>query len=262
MADPMEESIEHTSTTLNGGASTEVADRQPPVGIFRDSRVSARNLGVPHRRFTTPAPVFYSFPSTPLLSTVDLSSQPEHDSASDSDDDELPTPAWSRPPPTFLQRVGRSARTIWKKVTNFLTPPLWASLISLAVALNQPLQHVLESHLQPLQGAINQAGHCSIPVTLVVLGAYFHRPSEKPEPVASSAHSWRKATSFAGSLREIFRLKAREEDKPVSVEQRVGSGEGKTIFVAIFARMIVVPALFLPLMAVGAFYNHPPVFQE
>lgn len=221
-------------------------------------------MRAPNRRHT--APVFYSFPNTPFLSAVNLPPEPETDSISDSDsnsdDDELRLPAWSRPSPTFLQRVGRSVRTIWKKVTNFLTPPLWASLISLAVALNQPLQHVLEVHLHPVQGAITQAGNCSIPITLVVLGAYFHRPVEKAEHVPSSARSsWRNA-SFASSLREIFHLKAREEDRRSVVQQQVGKGEGRTIFVAIFARMIVVPALFLPFMAIGALRDHPPVFQE
>ncbi|KAI9441258.1 auxin efflux carrier [Lactarius indigo] len=240
-ADPLEEEIGNTSEFQDDATSTrEVADTPTP------------NLRAPNRRHT--APVFYSFPSTPFLDAVNLPPEPETDSISDSDsnsdDDELQIPVWSRPSPTFLQ------------LTNFLTPPLWASLISLAVALNQPLQHVLEVHLHPVQGAITQAGNCSIPVTLVVLGAYFHRPAEKTEPVPSSARSsWRRA-SFASSLREIFRLKAREEDRRSRVQQRAGKGEGRTIFVAIFARMIVVPALFLPFMAIGALRNHPPVFQD
>jgi predicted permease len=254
MSDPLEEEeIGHTSGLQDDATLTsEVANARTP------------NLRAPNRRQTTP--IFYSFPSTPFLSAVNLPSNPETDSISDSDtnseDDELLVPVWTRPPPTFLQRVGRSVRTTWKKVTNFLTPPLWASLISLAVALNQPLQHVLEVHLHPVQGAITQVGNCSIPVTLVVLGAYFHRPAEKKaDSVPSSPHSWRRA-SLASSLREIFRLKAREEDRRSRVQQRVGKGEGRTIFVAIFARMIVVPALFLPFMAIGALRNHPPVFQD
>ncbi|KAN0131954.1 Auxin efflux carrier [Lactarius tabidus] len=220
-----------------------------------DTRI--QHLRAPNRRHTTP--VFYSFPSTPFLSADNLPPAPEIDSDSDSnsDDDELLIPAWSRPPPTFLQRVGRSVRSVWKKVTNFLTPPLWASLISLAVALNRPVQHLLEVHLHPVQGAITQAGNCSIPITLVVLGAYFYRPAEKDESVPSSANSWRSA-SFAS----MFRLKAREEESRSRVQQRAGRGEGRTIFVAIFARMVVVPAIFLPFMAIGALRNHPPVFQD
>jgi predicted permease len=111
--------------------------------------------------------------------------------------------------------------------------------------------------LHPVQGAITQAGNCSIPITLVVLGAYFYRPVEKDESVPSSANSWRSA-SFAS----MFRLKAREEESRSRVQQRAGRGEGRTIFVAIFARMVVVPAIFLPFMAIGALRNHPPVFQD
>ncbi|KAH8996352.1 auxin efflux carrier [Lactarius akahatsu] len=253
-ADPLEEEIGNTTGFQDDATHGHTTSHQ----------LRPRTCVAPNRRHTTP--VFYSFPSTPFLDAVNLPPEPETDSISDSDsnpdDDELQIPVWSRPSPTFLQRVGRSVRSIWKKVTNFLTPPLWASLISLAVALNQPLQHVLEVHLHPVQGAITQAGNCSIPVTLVVLGAYFHRPVEKTEAAPSTARSsWRRA-SFASSLREIFRLKAREEDRRSRVQQRVGKGEGRTIFVAIFARMIVVPALFLPFMAIGALRDHPPVFQD
>lgn len=187
----------------------------------------------------------------------------ESDTDSD-DDDELRVPMWSRPPPTFLQRVGRSVRTVWKKVTRFLTPPLWASIVSLLVALNPPLQHTLEVHMRPVQGAITQAGNCSIPITLVVLGAYFYRPTERPQPTPSSTStgSWRREASFASGLREMFRLKGREEDPRSHTPQNVSKGEGKTIFVAILARMVVVPALFLPFITIGAMYDRPPVFQE
>jgi predicted permease len=217
----------------------------------------------PIRRHSDSAHIFYSFPSTPFFPSVHLPPSNEEatsvfGSDSDSDDDELRIPVWSRPPPTFLQRVGRTARSIWKMITNFLTPPLWASLISLAVALCRPLQHLLEVHLHPVQGAITQAGNCSIPITLVVLGAYFHRPPVKPE---SGARNKRKP-SFTSSLREIFRLKGREEDMRSGSSHRTKSGEGKTIFVSILARMFLVPLLFLPLMAIGALRNHPPVFQE
>ena len=263
MADPLEEEIGDTPGLQDDEHS------EQPFGVFLASHAhdhfTARppNLRAPNRRHT--APVFYSFPSTPFLSADNLP-DPETNSISDldsgSEDDELLVPAWIHPPPTFLQRVARPIRTIWKKVTNFLTPPLWASLISLAVALYQPLQHMLEVHLHPVQGAITQAGNCSIPITLVVLGAYFYRPAEKKaESVPPSAHSWRRA-SFASSLREIFRLKDREEDRRSRVQKRASKGEGRTIFVAIFARMIVVPALFLPFMAIGAVRSHPPVFQE
>jgi len=238
-------------------------DAEQPHEFLSPSQAGRR---APVRRHSAHA--YYSFPSTPYFSNVQLPSDPEVDSvfetSSGSDDDEeeeLLIPTWSRPPPTFLQRVGRSARTVWRKVTGFLTPPLWASLISLVVALCRPLQHLLEAHMHPVQGAIAQAGNCSIPITLVVLGAYFYRPPEKPHTPTPSSPSWQTA-SFASGLREIFRLKAREQDGQPVTPHREREGEGKTIFVAILARMVVVPALFLPFIAIGALRTHPPVFQE
>lgn len=63
-------------------------------------------------------------------------------------------------------------------VLNFMTAPLWAATLSLIVALIPPLQKGLDS-VEPLVGALQTAGACSIPLTMVVLGAYFHE--EKPE---------------------------------------------------------------------------------
>jgi len=273
MADPTEEadhtsgSPDETGSTIDGDGGAEQPQRS--LVIFGDSQEflspaqAARRP--PMRRHSAHA--YYSFPGTPYFSNVQLPPDPEVDSVfetssgSDGDEEELRIPAWSRPPPTFLQRVGRSARTVWRKITGFLTPPLWASLISLVVALCRPLQHLLEVHMHPVQGAITQAGNCSIPITLVVLGAYFHRPPEKPESPTASSSGWQTA-SFASGLREIFRLKAREQDRQPVTLHRERKGEGRTIFVAILARMVVVPALFLPFIAIGALRTHPPVFEE
>ena len=268
------EETEHSSESHDEADSTsegvgDAEQPQRPLGIFGDnpellSPTPAFAERGPVRRHS--AHIFYSFPSTPFFSDVQLPADPEiasvFESGSESDEEEhITIPAWSRPPLTFWQRVGRWVRSIWRKVTNFLTPPLWASLISLIVALCQPLQHLLEVHMHPVQGAITQAGNCSIPITLVVLGAYFHRPPEKHETPTSSAASWQRA-SFASGLREIFRLKSREQDRQPSTPHCKRKGEGKTVFVAILARMVVVPALFLPFIAIGALRTHPPVFQE
>jgi auxin efflux carrier family protein len=118
--------------------------------------------------------------------------------------------------------------------------------------------------MHPLQGAITQAGNCSIPITLIVLGAYFHQPPEKPETptsTPSSTASWQRA-SFADSLRDIFRLQSREHERQPSIPHRSRKGEEKAIFVVILSRMVIVPALFLPFIAIGARRTHPPVFQE
>ncbi|KAG6816560.1 hypothetical protein H0H93_007966, partial [Arthromyces matolae] len=64
-------------------------------------------------------------------------------------------------------------------INDFMTPPLWASFLSIVVACVPRLQHVLETELSSVKGALEQAGNCCIPLTLVVLGAYFYVPPEE-----------------------------------------------------------------------------------
>ncbi|KAG6835505.1 hypothetical protein H0H93_000716 [Arthromyces matolae] len=66
-------------------------------------------------------------------------------------------------------------------INALMTPPLWAAFFSIVVTCVQPVQHILETHLSSIKGALAQAGDCCIPLTLVVLGAYFHVPSESQE---------------------------------------------------------------------------------
>lgn len=70
-----------------------------------------------------------------------------------------------------------------------MTVPLWAALASIIVALIGPLQHVLEDHVQPVKGFLTAAGNCSIPLTLVVLGAYFYAPEGNAKGTELPHHS-------------------------------------------------------------------------
>jgi predicted permease len=65
----------------------------------------------------------------------------------------------------------------FKAVTSFMTMPLYAATISLIVALIPPLQKAIAS-IEPVVGAIETAGACSIPLTMVVLGAYFYQEAD------------------------------------------------------------------------------------
>ena len=143
-----------------------------------------------------------------------------------------------------------------------MTPPLWASVLSIVVALNQPLQHVLGVHLRPVRDAITQAGDCSIPLTMVVLGAYFHRPPDKSELPPSDSNGQR--ASLVGSFRRIFSLDGWKEDSgtPLHATRPRNRGEGRTVFVSIVARMAITPALLLPLVVFGRLQGYPPVIQE
>jgi auxin efflux carrier family protein len=179
-------------------------------------------------------------------------------------DEYVPVPVWSRKD-TLAQRAARARGTIWRKVTNFMTPPLWASVASLVVALYQPLQHFIGSHLKPIRGAITQAGDCSIPLTLVVLGAYFHRAPEKSRLPPSDDLESQRATPLS-QLRKIFCLESENQMEPIRLQadasQLGNSGEGRMVFAIILARMFIVPLLLLPLVVLGARRGSPHVFKE
>ena len=207
------------------------------------------------------AQAFQSCPGVP--SDTDIEAAPPPDPYLGSGDDDASGPAWSRPPLTFVQRAVRSGRSIWRQVTDFMTPPLWASVLSLVVALNRPLQHGLEVNLRPIRDAIAQAGDCSIPLTLVVLGAYFHRTPDQSElPPCESDRQQR--ASLVGSFRKIFSLDGWKEGRgiPFRATRAQNKDEGRTVFVSILARMVITPALLLPLVVFGRLQGYPRVIQE
>ena len=175
---------------------------------------------------------------------------------------DVPGPAWSRPPLTFIQRFLRTGRSTLRKVNDFMTPPLWASVLSLVVALNQPLQHVLGVHMRPIRDAITQAGDCSIPLTLVVLGAYFHHPPEKSELLPPESDG--RQASLVYNFRRIFSLEGWKDDgdTPSHAKRARNRDEGRTVFVSILARMVVAPALLLPFVVFGRLQGYPQVIRE
>ena len=53
------------------------------------------------------------------------------------------------------------------------------------------------------------------------------------------------------------------EDHPVKPKKaNVQPGETRTIVIAIISRMVLTPILLLPLMAIGARYDNPKLFDE
>lgn len=63
-----------------------------------------------------------------------------------------------------------------------LSPPLIASLLALFCVLVPPIQRLLISEVMiPFKGALNNAGGCSIPLTLIVLGGWFWDGETKPK---------------------------------------------------------------------------------
>lgn len=237
--------------------------------------------------------VFHSFPNTPSQSRVDLTietpspanSSPTQKASTDGDTSEdessLPRHHHPRSPtaPTssrfqsFLRRSRRQLGRTWGTFNEFMTVPLWAAVLSLIVACVQPLQHALEEHMQPVKGALASAGNCSIPVTLVVLGAYFYTPKDAKADL-SKGKTLPTARSF-GSLfkdaRNIVKLRTRwRNHKRASSNGSISTmprpegrpGETKTVVIAILSRMVIVPLLLIPLMAASTWYDWHAVFAD
>lgn len=232
-----------------------------------------------HREPTARA--FRSFPNTPGGSRVNLApdsppspllAPPSELSGSDNEDEDalsFSTRASRRP--SLASRMWRGTKKGLRAFNDFMTMPLYASIVSIIVALWPALQHALDVHITPVKGAVGQLGNCSIPITLVVLGAYFYREKPKEEeedvddveprgraPVRAEGESWWRRSKSLFSLRSFVGGKASKRSKSEAAPR----GEGRTVFVAIASRMIVVPALVLPFMAWGASVDQPPVFEE
>lgn len=132
--------------------------------------------------------------------------------------------------PSKLVKLRQKFGHGWAAFLDFMTVSLWAAMFSLVVACVQPLQHALTHHLQPVNGAINSLGKCAVPLTLIVLGAYFYVPPADPE-----------------------------SDVP---KPPVKPNETKTVILAVAARMIVTPLLILPLMMLATRYDFHRVFDD
>lgn len=263
--DGLEERLSHNfdSSDNERAPCIKVLSPPPPPGVAR-------------RKNT--ANVFYSFPNTPARSVIQLpdnasdlqtpyGSDEEDD---DEDEDELPRahpvtePTRSRLH-SILRRTKRKIVKSVKALNEFMTVPLWAALASLIVACVAPLQEFLKHDVQPIKGALNNAGNCSIPVTLVVLGAYFYTPpSDKDEDTSRRRESTQSDStlSFAGSIRSMLKLTNGSKGKRRSRDSNSRPGETKTVIIAIISRMIITPALLMPLIILCAKYDWHEVFSE
>ena len=96
-----------------------------------------------------------------------------------------------------------------------------------------------------------------VPVTLVVLGAFFYTPPQAPQAIALSADpepdspSDTSRNSFGG----YFERKLRALAQGPKAGSSAYPGENRTVFVAVMSRMIIVPLLMLPFLALIAKYD-------
>ncbi|KLO05663.1 hypothetical protein SCHPADRAFT_910888 [Schizopora paradoxa] len=251
-------------------------------------------------------PVFYSFPNTPARSQANLPLVSSDDSLVRADDDLLlgaryrqrTTPTNSRLH-SFFRRTRHRVKKVLRTINEFMTTPLWAAAASLIVALIQPLQHTLESHVQPFKGALTAAGNCSIPLTLVVLGAYFYTPpfdekentssnggvlpstvtssntnGEQGNIVSGNGETMERETSrfsFVGSVRSMFSLHRRDSNGNFESGRKFSSnlkaekgrpGETRTVAIAVISRMLLTPLVLMPLMSLSAKFDIPKIFDD
>ncbi|KZT35375.1 hypothetical protein SISSUDRAFT_1131147 [Sistotremastrum suecicum HHB10207 ss-3] len=209
---------------------------------------------------------FYSLPLTPS-STVSRSHSAEGRLSDDESSDEplrFSTAYSTLPAP--VRKVLNVIKVAFRKFLAFMTAPLWAALASLIVACLPFLQHALEEHLQPLKNGVTNAGACSIPVTLIVLGAYFYTP---PDPTATPAPSRRRRGSFSdqsiiGSVKDMFKMRTKPRERALLSARNENAlpGEGRTVFVAVVSRMLITPMILLPFMAMSAYFDLQDVLDD
>lgn len=213
---------------------------------------------------------FWGLPEQPRTRLVDLDEDSsESEALSDTEDEwggaELPSLRRRRSPlPTgFRARLIRAKATFvwaWSAFLSFMTVPTWAALASIIIALIPPLQAGL-GKLRPLTEAIKSAGQCSIPVTLVVLGAFFYTPPAAIHLALDDTDTDTDHDSDAGakprSIKEYFGRKLRTFKLKSAAMNKDPQypGEGRTVLVACLARMVIVPLIFLPLIALLAWYD-------
>ncbi|KAG5652369.1 hypothetical protein H0H81_005231 [Sphagnurus paluster] len=263
----------------------------------------------PRRRTT----YYKSFPNSPteeenLLGSSDSDSEtfapssmfasraPSSPASDNEGDDEphTPLPIVAPPRSTAIPRHQRPKRKhslvhrirhLLRAFFRFMTVPLWAALAAVFVACTPPVQHTLESHLLSVKHALSSAGNCSIPLTLVVLGAYFHPGTKKGKDEGTGAMarkgSWasRSTETLVHSVKGLLGIKKPQSgpvhlegndrapllDRPLSEHEAAmakQAGETKTVVIAVLSRMVITPLLIMPVVALSAKYDWHRVFEE
>ena len=229
-----------TSPPSSSTLVSDIEDCQDPIRPFKNNP----SLFPPANK----AKFYNSFPNSPNDSRLAL---PRYDSASDTENDDdvvLPTHSRSK---HCLHRPWRYIVRGAAILNNFMTVPLWSALLSLLVACIEPLKHALITHLQPVDNAIANAGKCSVPLTLVVLGAYFYVPDDSTN-----------SKTFLQSIRDIFHHKNHKNTAPQENQVKPNPGETKTIVLSVASRMIITPLILIPGMTLATKYDWHEVFQE
>nr|XP_019047525.1 endoplasmic reticulum protein [Kwoniella bestiolae CBS 10118]OCF26455.1 endoplasmic reticulum protein [Kwoniella bestiolae CBS 10118] len=209
---------------------------------------------------------FWGLPEQPKVHHIALIKEDSSESEHEDEEWGTLTPSLRRRPlepprspfQSFLFKVKNRTKTSLKAINDFMTVPMYAALLSIFIAMIPPLQAQM-TRLKPLEQAIKGAGQCSIPVTLVVLGAFFYTPPDvKPGSGTiqlSNSHEEynKKPNGLLGYLKSLFG--GSNGSSSINDKSRAYPGENKTVFVAVISRMIIVPLLMLPVLALIAKYD-------
>ena len=265
------ESSRASSPPLVGSSGPPHSDLPPPTTA---SLIVKRPA--PLRRNTT----FYnSFPNSPNASRTDLptwdDSTTDFETEDEHDVEAGPSPSEHFHPPSFSHRIHHFfhhtlhlhtpllvVKRLCVSIYNFMTVPLWSALLSLVVACVDPVKHALEHHMQPLNEAISISGSCAVPLTLVVLGAYFYKPTlEEEEP---QKKKWEEQRTFGERIKGVLGFAPRYETfgDRTTLKKKENPGETKTVVLAIASRMIITPILLVPVMAWATTSDWHAVFEE
>ncbi|POW05306.1 hypothetical protein PSTT_09786 [Puccinia striiformis] len=129
------------------------------------------------------------------------------------------------------------------RINQFMSPPLYAAFLSLIVVSLPKLQQYLED-IHPLRSALKSAGNVSVPLTLVVLGAYFNTSDPK------------QTTTESSTADEGIQSLTPSELKIQAQLRKTRRVERLTILGSILARMIITPLILLPLLFMILRYFH------
>ncbi|WVQ76735.1 hypothetical protein IAR50_006409 [Cryptococcus sp. DSM 104548] len=238
------------------------ARRPSATGTERSfSALSAtKRLRAPSR--TESGREFLGLPEAPRERAIDWID--EVDSSDEEDEewgsDSAPSLRLRRlPPRTAFQKFTAKGKVIAGKVNAFMTVPMYAALLSIFIAMIQPLQAKM-AEFKPLEQAIKGAGQCSIPVTLVVLGAFFYTPPAPPAmpislPPDEQDPPAKRDNFFQRKFRAIAGYSPMGGNGAAELKKKAYPGENRAVFVAVVSRMIITPLVMMPFLALMAKYD-------
>ncbi|KAG6847454.1 hypothetical protein H0H93_008020, partial [Arthromyces matolae] len=131
------------------------------------------------------------------------------------------------------------------RLNAFMTPPLWAAIVSIVIACAHPVQHIIETYFLSVKGALAQAGNCSIPLTLMVLGAYFHVPPEERKEERGPSLEGQEEGSSSGT-------------GPISINASEDRKEGRWIALRRWLGLTQPIALSLDTESSSSYVSRPP----